>query len=80
MKFRKKPVVVEAVEFKAFGTEGFIPGPDSWMFQSMDGYWYIRTLEGDMRVSKGDFIITGVRGEKYPCKPDIFEMTYDPVK
>lgn len=39
----------------------------------------IETLEGTMHASVGDYIITGVHGEKYPCKPDIFEKTYDPV-
>ena len=40
---------------------------------------YIETLEGVMHASQGDWIITGVNGEKYPCKPDIFEKTYEPV-
>lgn len=40
----------------------------------------IHTLEGDMVAEKGDYIITGVQGEKYPCKPDIFEQTYEVVK
>lgn len=40
---------------------------------------YIDTLEGRMRADPGDWIITGVRGEKYPCKPDIFEQTYEPA-
>ncbi len=39
----------------------------------------IHTLEGDMKADAGDWIITGVRGEQYPCKPDIFEETYEPV-
>lgn len=39
----------------------------------------IKTLEGDMKASIGDFIITGVNGEQYPCKPDIFEKTYEEV-
>ena len=41
---------------------------------------YIETLEGTMHASKGDYIITGVDGEQYPCKPDIFEQTYDEVE
>lgn len=41
---------------------------------------YIETLEGRMHASPGDWIITGVNGEKYPCKPDIFEKTYEPVE
>lgn len=42
--------------------------------------YFVKTLEGNMKVSPGDFIITGVKGEKYPCKPDIFEMTYEPCE
>lgn len=44
-----------------------------------DGAFVIHTLEGEMRVSKGDYVIRGVRGEFYPCKPDIFEDTYERV-
>ena len=40
----------------------------------------IHTLEGDMKASIGDYIVTGIDGEKYPCKPDIFEKTYTPVE
>lgn len=40
----------------------------------------IQTLEGNMKASPGDWIITGVHGEKYPCKPDIFEKTYEPIE
>lgn len=43
------------------------------------GEFMIRTLEGDMRVAYGDWIIRGVQGEFYPCKPDIFKQTYEPV-
>lgn len=42
-----------------------------------DDVFMIRTLEGDLKVSPGDWIITGVKGEKYPCKPDIFALTYE---
>ena len=59
MKYRKKPVVVEA----------FVT----------DEPMGIETLEGTMHASAGDYIITGVNGEKYPCKPDIFEKTYEPA-
>lgn len=58
-KFRKKPIVVEAVQL----TEEV----------------QIETLEGVMTGRPGDWLITGVNGEKYPCKPDIFEATYEPV-
>ena len=59
MKFRKRPVVVDAYQ-----TE-----------EPMD----IPTLEGVMHAEAGDWIITGVHGEQYPCKPDIFEKTYEPA-
>ncbi len=85
MKFRKRPVVINAERFD--GTEeraselaAKYPGAvivKHWPGQifSLD----IRTLEGMMRASSGDWIITGVNGEHYPCKPDIFEKTYEPV-
>lgn len=41
---------------------------------------YINTLEGKLYISEGDYVITGVKGERYPCKPDVFEMTYEPVE
>lgn len=60
MKWRKKPVVVDAYK--------------------TDVELDIETLEGTMHANVGDYIITGVRGEKYPCKPDIFLDTYDPSR
>ena len=75
-KFRKKPVVIEATQwFKEGDHHAVIPGKLS----GMPVYW-INTLEGDMMVSEGDYIITGVKGEHYPCKPDIFELTYEEVQ
>lgn len=59
MKFRKKPVVVDA--------------------EPCQVVTFIQTLEGTMRAEVGDWIITGVKGERYPCKPDIFAATYEPV-
>lgn len=47
--------------------------------QGQPDTYMIKTLEGSLKVSPGDWIITGVQGEKYPCKPDIFEATYDAV-
>lgn len=86
MKFRKKPVVIEAIQFKAGMLEDKIlefvtcdcsfSGPgDSDVVYCMT----INTLEGEMEVSDGDWIIKGVKGEFYPCKPDIFELTYEAV-
>ena len=82
MKFRKKPVVIEAEQFFAGDTYGrgcIVPNgvyPDT---KSSTG-WSIDTLEGKHEVTNGDWIITGVKGERYPCKPDIFEMTYEKVE
>lgn len=50
-----------------------------WSGEPRTGH-FISTLEGPLQVSEGDWIITGVKGERYPCKPDIFEMTYDLVE
>ena len=59
MKYRKKPVIIEAYQTD----------------KEMD----IETIEGTMHASVGDYIITGINGEQYPCKPDIFKKTYEPV-
>ena len=82
MKFRKKPVVIEAYRFAGGASE---PGwPEGWLFASHhfshDGEKVvIRTLEGNMEGQKGDWIIKGVKDEFYPCKSDIFEATYEAV-
>lgn len=86
MQYRKKPVVIEAVqydgnfrcldEFSIHEVKDFIIGTDD----SGNPCLKIPTLEGIMIVSKGDYIIRGVKGEYYPCKPDIFEMTYEKVE
>jgi hypothetical protein len=85
MKYRKKPVVIKAVQydgnfrcldiFAIDEVSHFIVSKDS------DGNQCIKipTLEGEMIASIGDYIIRGIQGEYYPCKPDIFEATYEPV-
>ena len=73
MKFKKKPVVIEA-------TQWFKMGDHPAVLESHGNdrsYPYIDTLEGPMLVQPGDWIITGVKGEHYPCKPDIFAHTYE---
>ena len=83
MKYRKRPVVVDAVQWT--GTNGLTiaafmgePFPDD---AHMTDTPIIHTLEGDvLNASIGDWIIKGVKGEFYPCKPDIFEATYDVVE
>lgn len=78
MKFRKKPVVIDAVQWLG---HNFIE-IDSFITVEHETYpangeVYIPTLEGVMKAEKGDWIIRGVNGEFYPCKPDIFEKTYE---
>lgn len=77
MKFRKKPVVIEATQWFKMGDH---PAVKMGHNEVVDNIPYIETLEGPHLVSQGDWIITGVKGEHYPCKPDIFEMTYEPVE
>lgn len=82
-KFRKKPVVIEAVQyFDWMRKEGKLPEGVyicPWDEPYNDDLPTIHTLEGDHIVSEGDWVITGVKGEKYPCKPDIFALTYEPA-
>ena len=80
MKFRKKPVVIEAVQFDGIrDIPGVVVSPvlePTW--ENPTGiYGQIATLEGTMTCVVGDWIITGVKGERYPCKPDIFAATYE---
>lgn len=93
-RFRKKPVVIEAIRWtgsnlaEVIAFTGKHPDFDRW-FKSFEEYeehvardgavFKIFTLEGTMEASAGDWIIRGVQGEHYPCKPDIFEATYEPV-
>ena len=81
-RFRKKPVEVEAWQIDSSEPK---PG---WLLDAMksdmaiehtDGTWLIKTLEGDHLGNIGDYIIRGVKGELYPCKPDIFEQTYEVI-
>lgn len=79
-KFRKKPVVIEAMKWdgKAETANAFIG--EAYGTDCKDkAAIIIPTLEGDHRGEVGDWIIKGVKGEFYPCKPDIFEATYESV-
>jgi hypothetical protein len=83
-KFRKKPVVIEAVQWDGKFTtlEPIMDGVrgTTVLGQSFtDDALEIETLEGTMRAEIGDWIIRGVKGELYPCKPDIFAATYEPA-
>ena len=81
-KFRKKPVEIEAVQYVSGGqnvVESWLIGYDKRELFGVEGDdILIHTLEGVMRANPGDWIIRGVKGEFYPCKPDIFAATYDP--
>ena len=81
-KFRKKPVVIEAVQLTADVFEVDHPSDlhlTGVIYDPVNRCAEIRTLEGVMRADLGDWIITGVKGERYPCKPDIFVATYESV-
>jgi hypothetical protein len=105
--FRKKPVVIEAVQVTSADYNHSLHGTEhnpwdgpafsdlpSWLVEAIEDQrlvphtrnhtdyaeWDITTLEGVMTASAGDWIIKGVKGELYPCKPDIFEATYEQVK
>lgn len=83
MRYKKKPVVIEACRFMI---DSYMP---EWFMDNVtknniithtDGTCDIKTLEGTMTADFGDYIIQGVNGELYPCKPEIFEKTYDIVE
>lgn len=85
--YRKKPVVIEARQFTEHNCDELADwirsgGHGVWVGwnRSVGDYIEIDTLEGTMRAEVGDWIIRGVRGEFYPCKPDIFEATYEKVE
>jgi len=88
--YRKKPVVIEAIQWngKNFDQISQFIGEnhghkkaheDAEEAAIKSGKYYISTLEGIMTASKGDWIIKGVSGEFYPCKPEVFETTYEAV-
>lgn len=82
MRFRKKPVVIEAMQFTGDAEAVFAfmedADPRAAAWESGSGI-VIDTLEGQMVASRGDWIIRGVKGEYYPCKPDVFAATYEAV-
>jgi len=75
--YRKKPVVIEALQFC-----GNFDELEDWIggdAEFRDGELLIATLEGPLRAAPNDYIIKGIKGEFYPCKPDIFEASYEEV-
>ena len=82
MKYQKRPIVIEAEQwFPGKKVDGVDHSVETQLMHELraDQAW-IETWEGGHVVSSGDWIITGIKGEKYPCKPDIFESTYDLVE
>jgi hypothetical protein len=80
-RFRKKPVEIEAIQFTGRNDEEVLAfvGENAFDPNSDRPTIVIRTLEGDMTAEVGDWVIRGVQGEFYPCKPDIFAATYEEV-
>lgn len=91
MKYRKKPVVIEAVQFREKKDSAVLFSETPiWLKEAMvdgriisndnDHTLTIKTLEGNHTANLNDYIIRGIKDELYPCKPDIFEMTYEKVE
>ena len=87
-RFRKRPVVIDAIHWDGENWEGLrdFLGEEMWSHVDAasptgDGpaTVYIKTLEGTMIAGIGDWIIQGIQGEHYPCRPDVFDATYEPV-
>ena len=79
MKFRSKPVVKEAFQWLTHEVPQWWKERKDICIEVDTGVALIPTLEGIMRADPGDWIIQGLRGEIYPCKPDIFEKSYEPI-
>ena len=89
MKYKKKPIIIDAIQFDGLNLEEIkLFVGDNLIYDIIDTAWQvgkgrphilmkIKTLEVDMNVSEMDYIVKGVNGEFYPCKPDIFEKTYE---
>jgi hypothetical protein len=79
-KYRKKPVVIDAIQWTGDNYLEMRKFIKTDVVTFAHPCLYIQTLEGRMQAYKGDYIIRGVNGEYYPCKPDIFEKTYEKVE
>lgn len=86
MKYKKKPVIVEAIQWTGNANStvindfSFIDAYKEGKLRQLEDKLLIDTLEGTMTANVGDYIIKGVKGEFYPCKPDVFIQTYDLVE
>ena len=94
MQYRKKPVIIEAIQWNGSNEQAirdFVGNPTLKVSRPPSQYEhdhdltddiiniFIPTLEGEMRADRNDYIIKGVKGECYPCKPDIFHLTYEKI-
>lgn len=75
-KYRKKPVVIEAIQWTGKNNKEIMDFANHCV-EIIGDIVFIDTLEGTMRADESDYIIRGIQGEYYPCKPDIFEQTYE---
>lgn len=82
MKYRKKPIIINAIQWTGDNQDEItvFTGTNELAVGFIDNEIEIETLEGVMRASENDYIIKGIKGEFYPCKPDIFKMTYEQVE
>mgnify|MGYP000890933246 FL=1 len=80
MKFRAKPCEIEAMKWTGRNVAEIMRFVKNESAIITNGVLIIKTLEGDMVASAGDYIIRGLRGEYYPCKPDVFQKKYEPCK
>jgi len=88
-KFRRLPIEIDAVQYLGNGNVASKGGPPDWMWEGFengtlsagpDGSILIKTPEGVIKAVAKDWVIRGIRGELYPCKPDIFDANYEVVK
>jgi hypothetical protein len=80
MKYRKKPVIIEAIQWLGENEKEIFDFVEDKYHMNGDGVLVIETIEGEHIASVGDYIIKGVKGEFYPCKADIFHQTYEEVE
>ena len=79
-RYKKKPVVIKAIQYTKESYGECVDFCGESFYGCIDDDIIIETLDGKIKASLGDYIIKGVKGEVYPCKPDIFEMTYEEVE
>ncbi len=83
MKYKKKPVIIDAIKYDgskhSYSLIGKMGDIKRYQHPSQGDEFQIITLEGEHTCSVGDYVIKGIKGEFYPCKPDVFEMTYEKV-